>query len=481
MSSLKNETKYTGSRNPNWKLALTLAGAVVLLTGSYAVAKNSNAQDQFDLRIKPTVKALYKQQVKVKTVHFKESHKFFDVDFQYPQLMCKDSERVRQANWLIKSMAVSAYKRLKDDMPKTAEDAQGLPRCYVRGGYTVTFPSSDLVCVRLDMSEQSGGVHPNHGVSTVVCDLTQAKALKLEDIFGREVDYETLSDLCRRELYRTVEAPVGAIDENGLLAEEGNFSTFTVGPKGIEFIFQPYQVAPYALGIPTATLSFSEIKPLLVEGTAVERLSRAVPDRKGADVEDSQWLQNQVLTAVVGACMKQLESDPDNFEIYEKLGEAYFNADRFDAASIAYSKALTLGAKGQTPFLFRGISYLSLGNSEKAIADFDKVLAMDKSDSVAYCNRGIAYSDIGLHENAIEDFSKSINLNSQDAYSFMHRGIEYCTLGSYDKAINDLSKAIELDPSESEAYEHRAIAYKQLGMADLARQDKEKVNELDQP
>lgn len=475
MSILKNETTKT----PNWKLSLTLAGAVVLLTSSLAIAKNSSETDIKDLRIKPTQKAIVKPQVSIKTIHFKEAQKFFDVDFQYPQLMCKDAERVRKANWLIKNMAVSAYKRLKDDMPKTAEDAQGLPRCYVRGGYSVTFPSSDLVCVRLDMSEQSGGVHPNHGVSTVVCDLTQAKALKLEDIFGQDVDFETISDLCRRELYRTIESPVGAIDENGLLAEEGNFAAFTVGSKGIEFIFQPYQVAPYALGMPTATLPFSEIKPLLIEGTAVERLARNVADDSNADAQDAEWVENQVLTAVVGACMKQLKTDPNNFEIYEKLGEAYFNADRFEAASIAYSKALSLGSRGQTPLLFRGISYLSLGNSEKAIADFDKVLAMDKSDSVAYCNRGIAYSDIGLHENAIEDFSKSIALNGQDAYSFMHRGIEYCTLGVYDKAVNDLTKAIELDPSESEAYEHRAIAYKQLGMAELAKQDKEKVNELE--
>lgn len=476
MSILKNETTKT----TNWKLSLTLAGAVVLLTSSLAIAKSSSETDNRDLRIKPSLKAIAKPQVSIKTIYLKETHKFFDVDFQYPQLICKDAERVRKANWLIKSMAVSSYKRLKDDMPKTAEDAQGLPRCYVRGGYSVTFPSSDLVCVRLDMSEQSGGVHPNHGVSTVVCDLTQAKAMTLEDIFGQDVDLETISDLCRRELYRTIDSPVGAVDENGLLAEEGNFATFTVGAKGIEFIFQPYQVAPYALGTPTATLPFSEIKSLLVEGTAVERLARSVNEDPNANVQDAEWVQNQVLIAVVSACMKQLESDPKNFEIYEKLGEAYFNADRFEAASIAYTKALSLGSRGQTPFLFRGISYLSLGNSEKAIADFDKVLAMDNSDSVAYCNRGIAYSDIGLHENAIDDFSKSIALNSQDSYSFMHRGIEYCTLGVYDKAISDLSKAIELDPSESEAYEHRAIAYKHLGMAELAQQDKEKVNELDQ-
>ena len=40
----------------------------------------------------------------------------------------------------------------------------------------------------------------------------------------------------------------------------GNFS---VGDNGVQWIFQPYEVGPYALGIVTALVSWEELKPYL--------------------------------------------------------------------------------------------------------------------------------------------------------------------------------------------------------------------------
>ena len=43
----------------------------------------------------------------------------------------------------------------------------------------------------------------------------------------------------------------------------GPNENFSVGPDGIEWIFQPYEIGPYALGIVTATLSWKQLKPYL--------------------------------------------------------------------------------------------------------------------------------------------------------------------------------------------------------------------------
>ena len=40
-------------------------------------------------------------------------------------------------------------------------------------------------------------------------------------------------------------------------------NNFSVGDSGIEWVFQPYEVGPYALGIVTATLSWKQLKPYL--------------------------------------------------------------------------------------------------------------------------------------------------------------------------------------------------------------------------
>ena len=40
-------------------------------------------------------------------------------------------------------------------------------------------------------------------------------------------------------------------------------NNFSVGPDGVQWIFQPYEVGPYALGIVSATLSWKQLKPYL--------------------------------------------------------------------------------------------------------------------------------------------------------------------------------------------------------------------------
>ena len=44
------------------------------------------------------------------------------------------------------------------------------------------------------------------------------------------------------------------------IVPNGNFS---VGKDGMEWIFQPYEAGPYALGIVSATLGWDQLKPYL--------------------------------------------------------------------------------------------------------------------------------------------------------------------------------------------------------------------------
>jgi hypothetical protein len=36
--------------------------------------------------------------------------------------------------------------------------------------------------------------------------------------------------------------------------------------KGVEFLYQPYEIAPYAAGMPSFTLSYQDIRPYLTIG-----------------------------------------------------------------------------------------------------------------------------------------------------------------------------------------------------------------------
>ena len=70
---------------------------------------------------------------------------------------------------------------------------------------------------------------------------------------------ELLREAVRRSM--TAEAPeLVELVMMDAIVPNGNFS---VGKDGMEWIFQPYEAGPYALGIVSATLGWDQLKPYL--------------------------------------------------------------------------------------------------------------------------------------------------------------------------------------------------------------------------
>lgn len=67
-----------------------------------------------------------------------------------------------------------------------------------------------------------------------------------------------------------------------------------------------------------------------------------------------------------------LKDDPKNLKALIQLGDAYFDADRFDQAIEAYSKALELDPKNPDVRTDMGIMYRKKGNPVRAVAEFKK-------------------------------------------------------------------------------------------------------------
>lgn len=107
-----------------------------------------------------------------------------------------------------------------------------------------------------------GGAYGIQTVSHIVFDKNTGETLSEADLFAEGysapvaalMQKAVLASLQQEdeELMQLVSIP--AIQPNG---------NFSVGPKGVEWAFQPLEAGPYALGIITAAVPWNELKPYL--------------------------------------------------------------------------------------------------------------------------------------------------------------------------------------------------------------------------
>jgi len=175
----------------------------------------------------------------------------YSIDLAYPQLgLALDSE--------IQSLfdeRVAKIKELAQDQP---------PSPLSPGPYrlTSTFHSAyidpDIVSIQLSVYSYSGGAH---GLSTTYgfnLKRESASKLTLEDALS--LIGLSLSEVANQSLIQLETRLGDAVFPEGVSPESQNFQTFVVNAEEVTFIFQEYQVAPYAAG--PQDVSFPRTRPL---------------------------------------------------------------------------------------------------------------------------------------------------------------------------------------------------------------------------
>ena len=103
----------------------------------------------------------------------------------------------------------------------------------------------------------SGAAHPNQYSASLNYDLSRGKILALTDIFTGGTNYlAALVDYCLQDLKRQNVLEWG---EN-LTASPDSFQAWAVQPDGLRITFDPYIVAPYAMGPQKVLIPFAALK-----------------------------------------------------------------------------------------------------------------------------------------------------------------------------------------------------------------------------
>ncbi|MEN9413065.1 MAG: hypothetical protein RLZZ342_152 [Candidatus Parcubacteria bacterium] len=168
-----------------------------------------------------------------------ESTDAFDIDAEYPQFgMSAIDTQIRTAY----EEAIAELKA----QPVVPHGESAAKNSFF-GRFDKTYSGPDIISAELILSQYTGGAHPSTIFAGVAFDRTTGKRLELSDalaLIGKNITDVSASST----QILTHDLGEGFMFPEGANTNPENFSSFVVSADMVTFIFQQYQVAPYAAG-----------------------------------------------------------------------------------------------------------------------------------------------------------------------------------------------------------------------------------------
>ncbi|KTD08953.1 endo-1,4-beta-xylanase [Legionella gratiana] len=143
------------------------------------------------------------------------------------------------------------------DVPADAPGKSGLNITY-----SLPYKTKNALSVQFMISiNHKGAAHPANTVS--VLNFISGSQVQLSDLFRPEVDYlKPIADFCSKKITAKNISDKKWVDE-GTKATDKNYKIWSFSSKGIDIIFDTYQVAAYVYGPQTVSVPLSQIASLL--------------------------------------------------------------------------------------------------------------------------------------------------------------------------------------------------------------------------
>jgi len=181
--------------------------------------------------------------------------------------------------------------------------------------------------------------------------------------------------------------------------------------------------------------------------------------------------------------IKLTELSPQDAQAWDLRGEAHRFGRQFDESLAAYTKAIEVAKlAGQNPARYwagRALTYQSLGQSDKAIADCNQAIDLDPKEGLCWFYRGINYLVKGDTEKALADYDVALrNLSPRYKTSVLQkRAALNERLGRWDRVISDCTEHVKCDPTN--LYGHYSLFLVLITCPDRVLRDPRRALALD--
>jgi hypothetical protein len=139
----------------------------------------------------------------------------------------------------------------------------GLPYgLWIRSEHTQFVPWLDSFIFTVSL--HTGGAHPNTTIVTYTFNLEDNTPFAVTDLFAEDVEvYELLAHYAQEQI--DVEWSDAEWITTGTEPTEANYRSWALSEDSLVLYFDPYQVAPYAVGVVKVHIPLAEIEGSLIE------------------------------------------------------------------------------------------------------------------------------------------------------------------------------------------------------------------------
>ncbi len=181
------------------------------------------------------------------------------VFLSYPILGKKNIDK--DIRFFIDNQAAGYLQMANENYEAMDEAARKELKWEMKGDYSLSQPSENIVSIVFKIGSYSGGAHGNYNEFVLNFDLKNDRELQFQDLFEKPtVALELLSKFCSKALKKELGA--NADDDmikDGTVPTLLNFENIQLAPKKVFIHFQPYQVAPWASGSPQVEVPLEEL------------------------------------------------------------------------------------------------------------------------------------------------------------------------------------------------------------------------------
>ncbi|MBD0373802.1 MAG: DUF3298 domain-containing protein [Pyrinomonadaceae bacterium] len=209
----------------------------------------------------------------------------YTIDASYPQLVGAQSANVAELNRTLKELITKEVNDFKKNVgPPDSNLPKDIQQNYLDAGYTIEHQSADLISVSFGFSTYyAGAAHPNRHTLVLNYDLKAGRTLTLADLFNPRSGYmQTISAYTIRDLKKQLgPSPDTEWIERGAGPASENYKNWTITPKGLNIMFDPYQVASYAEGSHLVVIPYSALRSVINTEGPLGPLAQRSPMRRG--------------------------------------------------------------------------------------------------------------------------------------------------------------------------------------------------------
>lgn len=210
-----------------------------------------------------------------------------EVLVKYPQIKHSNKRLEKHFNKKVVSMMMNKVKGFKKDVVETEKENQGTRSV----GYDLTIDfqvemiGKDFISISFGESTYLGGAHPNFQSYSLNYNLKNGKTFELKDMFKKNAGYlKTISAFSIMKISEKQGEKTEWI-ETGAAAKDKNFDSWTISQNGLKFLFDPYQVGPYAAGSFEVMMPYESL-PVDIQSNWMKQIVADISSNASLTVKD---------------------------------------------------------------------------------------------------------------------------------------------------------------------------------------------------